>query len=110
MSNSNTSTPTDQWTGYQPNKVAAIAVTIIFIIPATLHLVQMFRRGSAKYMWPFVVGCWFETLGFLARYLSAERPTEEGIFIGTTLLVILGPTWLAATECIRTGGKQATRY
>ncbi|KAL8278650.1 hypothetical protein RQP46_008942 [Phenoliferia psychrophenolica] len=58
----------------------------------------MFKR-RAFYMWPFFLGCWYETIGYLLRYINAKQGLHDNVTaleICTILPILLGPSFMAA--------------
>lgn len=81
---------------YEPNKAAAIVFAIAFGLSAVYHLFQMIR-GRAWFYTSFTIGSIMMTLGYAARFLSANSPTELNLYIAQSLFIILPPSLYAAT-------------
>ncbi|EGC29551.1 hypothetical protein DICPUDRAFT_95921 [Dictyostelium purpureum] len=90
--------------GYEPSQGLSIAAIICFSL-TTLILTFL----SIKYKkWYFLVACVagaVQTIGYGIRITSAENPHELGIYIATTLLILLPPTAFAAVFLFAQLGK-----
>lgn len=58
-------------------------------------------RSGLIQMWPFALGCWGETAGYIVRRFSADHQTGRGLglqyYIGQELALLLSPALFAAT-------------
>ncbi|KAI4671230.1 uncharacterized protein J4E88_009263 [Alternaria novae-zelandiae] len=81
---------------YEPSKVGAILFAVLFGLSTIYHLFQMIR-GRAWFYTAFVIGSIMMTIGYAARYLSAQSPSELMPYIMQSLFIILPPSLYAAT-------------
>ncbi|KAF2855746.1 RTA1-domain-containing protein [Plenodomus tracheiphilus IPT5] len=83
---------------YDPSFPLAVAFIALFAIPSILHFWLLFRHRS-WYFIPFLVGCLFEAVGYAFRALSAKETPDWTTtpYIGQQLLLLLGPTFFAAS-------------
>ncbi|CEN60563.1 Putative RTA1 like protein [Aspergillus calidoustus] len=83
---------------YYPSEAAAILFTILFAITTFVHLYQLFRHRTWFFI-PFVIGGFFEWVGYIGRILSShESPNwSMGPYIQQTLLLLLAPALFAAS-------------
>ncbi|KAL2130770.1 hypothetical protein VTI74DRAFT_5969 [Chaetomium olivicolor] len=83
---------------YDPNLAANVVFSVIFAVAAVGHVFLLVRR-KIWYFIPFVVGCLFETVGYIGRVIAAtEAPNFSlGTYILQTLLILLGPALFAAS-------------
>ncbi|EAL89024.1 hypothetical protein KXW98_007644 [Aspergillus fumigatus] len=89
---------------YYPSKAAAILFTILFLITTFVHLYQLFRRRTWFFI-PFVIGGFFEWVGYLGRILSSQESPNwsMGPYIQQTLLLLLAPALFAASVYMMLG-------
>ncbi|KAI2463143.1 RTA1 like protein [Annulohypoxylon bovei var. microspora] len=92
------STPTFVFYRYKPSIVAAILFIILFAISALLHIGVLVRKRT-WYFIPFVIGCLFETVGYVGRAMSSpEYPNfTQNPYIIQSVLLLLGPTLFSAS-------------
>ncbi|KAI0880918.1 RTA1 like protein [Annulohypoxylon maeteangense] len=83
---------------YKPSMVAAVIFIILFAISTLVHIVMLIRKRT-WYFIPFVIGCLFETVGYIGRALSSpEYPNfTTKPYIIQSVLLLLGPTLYAAS-------------
>ncbi|OJJ97239.1 hypothetical protein ASPACDRAFT_53997 [Aspergillus aculeatus ATCC 16872] len=83
---------------YDPSYAAAIIFTIGFLVTGLGHTWQATRSGS-RFMTPFIIGIAFETLGYALRAVSAKQTPNWSVapYAGQSLLLLLGPSLLAAS-------------
>ncbi|KAI1098456.1 RTA1 like protein [Jackrogersella minutella] len=83
---------------YKPSMVAAIIFIACFAISALIHTGVLIRKRT-WYFIPFVVGCLFETVGYVGRALSSPQyPNFTKVpYIIQSVLLLLGPTLLSAS-------------
>ncbi|RAK79658.1 RTA1 domain-containing protein [Aspergillus fijiensis CBS 313.89] len=83
---------------YDPSYAAAVIFTIGFLITGVGHIWQATRSGS-RFMTPFIIGIAFETLGYALRAVSAKQTPNWSVapYAGQSLLLLLGPSLLAAS-------------
>ncbi|KAF3066399.1 Protein RTA1 [Daldinia childiae] len=91
-------TPSFVFYRYQPSMAAAVIFIIIFAISSILHVKVLFQK-RIWYFIPFVVGCLFETVGYVGRAMSSrEYPNfTKNPYIIQSILLLLGPTLFAAS-------------
>ncbi|KAI9714186.1 MAG: hypothetical protein M1828_001201 [Chrysothrix sp. TS-e1954] len=100
-STNTTSSPSDSQQGeyqYDPSKVAAIIFLALFLLTTMVHMAQMIR-GRHWFFIPFLIGGFFEWIGYAARTVNAfETPNWDlGAYIVQDLLILLAPAFFAAT-------------
>jgi len=92
---------TGSFYAYDPSTSIPIIFAGVFAVIFVAHAFLAFRASAYGYMWAFVLGSLGETLGYAARYLSVKKPTVaqggKGLYILTTLFIILSPSFLAAS-------------
>ncbi|KAF3402544.1 hypothetical protein DPV78_004250 [Talaromyces pinophilus] len=83
---------------YYPSEVAAIIFTVLFALATFAHLYQLFRHRTWFFI-PFVIGGFFEWVGYIGRILSSnESPNWSlGPYIQQTILILLAPALFAAS-------------
>ncbi|KAI0098500.1 RTA1 like protein [Daldinia grandis] len=83
---------------YKPSMAAAVIFIIVFAISSLLH-VKVLVQKRIWYFIPFVIGCLFETIGYIGRAMSSpEYPNfTKNPYIIQSILLLLGPTLLAAS-------------
>ncbi|KAL6229742.1 hypothetical protein BDW75DRAFT_245451 [Aspergillus navahoensis] len=83
---------------YYPSEAAAILFTVLFAITTFIHLYQLSRHRTWFFI-PFVIGGFFEWVGYIGRILSGqESPSwSMGPYIQQTLLLLLAPALFAAS-------------
>lgn len=75
---------------------AAAIFTVLFAISTVLHCVQSIQK-RAWFMTPFIIGGFFETVGYIGRISSSNDPHARTPFILQTLLILLAPALFAAS-------------
>ncbi|KAI1442570.1 RTA1 like protein [Annulohypoxylon stygium] len=97
MADSNSAT-TFVFYRYKPSMAAAVIFIILFAISALIHIVMLIRKRT-WYFIPFVIGCLFETVGYIGRAMSSpEYPNfTTNPYIIQSVLLLLGPTLYAAS-------------
>ncbi|KAF2177067.1 RTA1-domain-containing protein [Zopfia rhizophila CBS 207.26] len=81
---------------YDPSFAAAAIFTVLFLITTILHMYQSFQKRS-WFLIPFIIGGWFETIGYMGRIISAKDKLSLGPYVMQTLLLLLGPALFAAS-------------
>ncbi|KAJ5335912.1 hypothetical protein MYU51_020259 [Penicillium brevicompactum] len=83
---------------YNPSAGAAVAFAAVFGLTTVIHIWQL-GRSRAWYFIPFLIGCFFETFGYLARYASAEETPNWTTkpYIAQSLMLLLAPAFFAAS-------------
>ncbi|RKK65420.1 hypothetical protein BFJ69_g16301 [Fusarium oxysporum] len=83
---------------YDPSLAAAIIFIIAFIATTTLHCYQLLRTRT-WFMIPFIVGGFFECIGYIGRAIShTETPDWTlGPYLIQTLLLLVAPALFAAS-------------
>ncbi|KAH6640189.1 RTA1 like protein-domain-containing protein [Chaetomium tenue] len=83
---------------YDPNLAANIVFIVLFAGVSIGHAVLLFRRRTWSFI-PFLIGCIFETIGYIGRAISAQENPDYSLnaYILQTLLILLGPALLAAS-------------
>ncbi|KAL4925654.1 RTA1 domain-containing protein [Aspergillus undulatus] len=83
---------------YYPSEAAAILFTVLFAINTFIHVYQLFRH-RAWFFIPFVIGGFFEWVGYVGRILSSQESPNwsMGPYIQQTILLLLAPALFAAS-------------
>ncbi|CAM1502691.1 Fc.00g074670.m01.CDS01 [Cosmosporella sp. VM-42] len=83
---------------YNPSMPAACIFIVVFGISAILHTYQLIRNRT-WYFIPFLIGCLFETIGYIGRALSAKEAPDftKNPYIIQSILLLLGPALYAAS-------------
>ncbi|KAL0935967.1 rta1 domain-containing protein [Colletotrichum truncatum] len=83
---------------YEPSMVAAVIFIGVFGISALLHIWQL-TRARTWYFIPFVIGCFFEAVGYVGRAMSAKEAPDytKNPYIIQSILLLLGPALFAAS-------------
>ncbi|KAF7128324.1 hypothetical protein CNMCM5793_002866 [Aspergillus hiratsukae] len=81
---------------YEPSLAAAIVFSVLFNITTLAHVYQRVKSGS-KYMNPFIVGGFFQVIGYGCRATSHFFESSTTLYAIQTLLVLLAPTLYAAS-------------
>ncbi|KAE9574434.1 Protein RTA1 [Colletotrichum fructicola] len=83
---------------YEPSMVAAVIFIGVFGISGLLHIWQLIRART-WYFIPFVIGCLFETVGYLGRAMSSQEAPDYTLnpYIMQSILLLLGPALFAAS-------------
>ncbi|KAL5003686.1 RTA1 like protein-domain-containing protein [Aspergillus recurvatus] len=83
---------------YYPSEAAAILFTVLFVLTTMVHLYQLLRHRTWFFI-PFVVGGFFEWVGYVGRILSSQESPNwsMGPYIQQTLLLLLAPALFAAS-------------
>lgn len=83
---------------YQPSLLLEIFFAVAFFCTMMLHTVQMIQSRSWFFL-PFVLGGYFECIGFVARALliNLTYSWQLGLHITETLLLLLAPTLFAGS-------------
>ncbi|KAL4936591.1 hypothetical protein BDV06DRAFT_233298 [Aspergillus oleicola] len=83
---------------YSPSFPAAVCFAIGFGTSAAIHLWQAYHNRT-KFMSPFVIGTILESLGYIARMISAKQTPDwsVGPYALQSLLLLLAPPLLAAS-------------
>ncbi|TPX13402.1 uncharacterized protein E0L32_006132 [Thyridium curvatum] len=81
---------------YIPNRPAAVIFTIIFVIITGYHTYLLFRR-RLWFVIPFVVGGYFEVIGYLGRILAYDKTGELIPYLLQSIFLLLAPVLFAAT-------------
>ncbi|KAI9694680.1 MAG: hypothetical protein M1822_000296 [Bathelium mastoideum] len=90
---------------YEPSMPAAIIFAILFALTTILHTYQIVRSRT-WFMFPFVIGGIFETVGYIGRTLSASEnpgPYDKIPYIIQSLLLLLAPLFFAASVYMELG-------
>ncbi|KAL4904639.1 hypothetical protein BDW74DRAFT_168252 [Aspergillus multicolor] len=89
---------------YNPSLGAAVLFTILFLIASAIHTYQALRTRT-WFLIAFVLGGYFECIGYIGRAVSAtESPTFSlGPYITQTLLLLIAPTLFAASIYMELG-------
>ncbi|ORY06504.1 RTA1 like protein-domain-containing protein [Clohesyomyces aquaticus] len=81
---------------YHPSLVAAAIFTVLFGLTTFFHVYQTIRLRS-WFMIAFIIGGFFETVGYIGRILSSNDQWNLNPFIMQTLLLLLAPALFAAS-------------
>ncbi|KAF4630604.1 hypothetical protein G7Y89_g7529 [Cudoniella acicularis] len=95
----NSTTPADgkfAFYEYNPSIAAAGIFAILFLITTIIHIFQAAKKKTV-YLVPFLIGGCFEWIGYATRIVSAKNQTSLGIYIISTLGLLLAPALFAAS-------------
>ncbi|KAF4445454.1 hypothetical protein F53441_10796 [Fusarium austroafricanum] len=81
---------------YNPSLAAAIVSVAIFAILSVLHVWRLIRV-RAYYFTPFVVGGFFETIGYCGRIWSHYDKLSVGGFVLQAIPILVAPALFAAS-------------
>ncbi|CAG8902465.1 unnamed protein product [Penicillium egyptiacum] len=83
---------------YSPSLAAAIIFTVLFGLTTFAHLYQLARHRTWFFI-PFVIGGFFEWVGYVGRILSSKESPNwtMGPYIQQSLLLLLAPALFAAS-------------
>ncbi|PHH55122.1 Protein RTA1 [Ceratocystis fimbriata CBS 114723] len=83
---------------YDPSFAAAVVFTIGFLLSSLVHAFQIVKTKSWFFI-PFLMGSIFEVIGYACRGIGAKETPDwsMGPFIMQSLLLLLGPTFYAAS-------------
>ncbi|KAF2261253.1 RTA1-domain-containing protein [Lojkania enalia] len=83
---------------YNPSFAAAVTFVVFFTI-ASIRYGQLLIKNRTWYFVPFLIGCTFEAIGYVARAISAKQTPNWNLkpYIMHSLLTLLGPTFYAAS-------------
>ncbi|TLD09535.1 hypothetical protein PspLS_11836 [Pyricularia sp. CBS 133598] len=83
---------------YAPSLPAATIFIIVFTLSTVWHIKQLVQSRT-WYFLPFIIGCLFETIGYVGRAISStESPNfTKNPYIIQSVLLLLGPTLFAAS-------------
>ncbi|KAM0718192.1 hypothetical protein Q7P37_006524 [Cladosporium fusiforme] len=83
---------------YDPNLGAAVFFVILFAAVSILHTYQYIATRT-WFFTAFIVGCWFEVIGFIARCVAAQQSPNwsVGVYTIHTILVLVAPSVFAAS-------------
>ncbi|KAM3414324.1 hypothetical protein BST61_g10971 [Cercospora zeina] len=90
---------------YNPSLAGAIIFALLFLTTTALHTHQLFRTRT-WYMLPFLVGGFFELIGYIARAISSSQKRDEctlGPYIVQSTLILVAPALLAASVYMHLG-------
>ncbi|KAI9738352.1 MAG: hypothetical protein M1834_008850 [Cirrosporium novae-zelandiae] len=81
---------------YDPSMGAAVLFVILFFATTHLHVFQTIRRKT-WYLIPFIVGGYFEWIGYIGRGMSSKDPQDMSPYIMQTILLLIAPALFAAS-------------
>ncbi|KAJ6119863.1 RTA1 domain protein [Penicillium sp. IBT 18751x] len=83
---------------YDPSGGAAVPFAALFGLATVIHVVRMIRARS-WFMIPFTIGCVFETIGYVCRYVNSAQTPDWTLlpYVGQSLLILLAPALFAAS-------------
>ncbi|KAK6364133.1 hypothetical protein LTS17_012486 [Exophiala oligosperma] len=89
---------------YDPTMAGAVLFIILFALVTFLHTYQLLRTRT-WYFIPFVIGGYFEWVGYIGRALSSHQTPNWtlGPFILQTLLILIAPALFAASMYMELG-------
>ncbi|KAF2211356.1 hypothetical protein CERZMDRAFT_43551 [Cercospora zeae-maydis SCOH1-5] len=90
---------------YTPSLAGAIIFALLFLVTTALHTYQLFRTRT-WYMLPFLVGGFFELIGYIARAISSTQERDNwtlGPYIVQSTLILVAPALLAASVYMHLG-------
>ncbi|KAF2188337.1 RTA1-domain-containing protein [Zopfia rhizophila CBS 207.26] len=80
---------------YEPNVPVAITAAVLFTLVSLILIYQYFRYRS-WFFWTMIIGVLMEAVGYIARIPSAQNTHKDTPFLISFLLILLGPSFLAA--------------
>lgn len=83
---------------YNPSMAAAVIFIAAFAIGSATHIFLLIKKRT-WYFIPFIIGCLFESVGYVGRALAAKQAPNftTNPYIIQSLLILLGPTLMAAS-------------
>ncbi|OKL63501.1 hypothetical protein UA08_01558 [Talaromyces atroroseus] len=89
---------------YNPSISAAVIFILLFLAATLLHLYQLFRT-RAWFLIPFIVGGFFEWIGYVGRAISHTQTPDWtlGPYLLQTLLLLVAPALFAASIYMELG-------
>ncbi|KAK3315874.1 RTA1 like protein-domain-containing protein [Apodospora peruviana] len=83
---------------YDPSLAGNVVFIVLFSLATIGHGVLMIRHKT-WYFIPFLIGCLFESIGYIGRAIQAQESPDwtTGPYIMQTLTILLGPTLYAAS-------------
>ncbi|PNP77035.1 hypothetical protein FNYG_09648 [Fusarium nygamai] len=81
---------------YDPSLPAAVVSTVVFAVLSVLHTWRLIRV-RAYYFTPFVVGGFFETVGYAGRIWSHFDKLSVGGFVLQAIPILVAPALFAAS-------------
>ncbi|RKL50788.1 hypothetical protein BFJ72_g241 [Fusarium proliferatum] len=81
---------------YDPSLPAAVVSTVVFAVLSILHTWRLIRV-RAYYFTPFVVGGFFETVGYAGRIWSHFEKLSVGGFVLQAIPILVAPALFAAS-------------
>ncbi|KAJ3049588.1 hypothetical protein HK097_009441 [Rhizophlyctis rosea] len=82
--------------GYNPSVPASIVAAVIFFVIGLLHAWRT-ARFRTLYMVPMTVGCFMETVGYIARIFSRNKPNSIPLYATQFGLIVIAPILFAAS-------------
>ncbi|ENH75914.1 Protein RTM1 [Fusarium oxysporum f. sp. cubense race 1] len=80
---------------YQPSKILALVVCVLFAVLTIVHLWNIVRYRK-WFCLTLVLGGLFETAGLAARIYSTDHLRDQGSYGTQTLLILLAPIFFSA--------------
>ncbi|KAH9208746.1 putative RTA1 domain protein [Leptodontidium sp. 2 PMI_412] len=90
---------------FEPSLAAAIIIISLFALTTILHTWQLFRT-RVWFAVPFVLGGYFEIIGYVGRALSAKEDPGYwtiGPYVIQAILILVAPALFAATIYMQLG-------
>ncbi|KAJ4361239.1 hypothetical protein N0V95_002057 [Ascochyta clinopodiicola] len=83
---------------YNPSFGAAVTFVALFSIASIRHIQLLIKKKTWAFI-PFLIGCPFEAIGYVARAMSARQSPDWTLkpYIMQSLLTLLGPIFYAAS-------------
>ncbi|KAF5549784.1 Rtm1p [Fusarium mexicanum] len=81
---------------YDPSLPAAVVSTVVFAVLSVLHTWRLIRV-RAYYFTPFVIGGFFETIGYAGRIWSHFDKLSVGAFVLQAIPILVAPALFAAS-------------
>ncbi|GFZ47601.1 hypothetical protein JCM24511_05345 [Saitozyma sp. JCM 24511] len=76
---------------YAPNKGAPIAFAILFLLSGIVHLYECYRLKCFKVAGLLIWASCLFTAGFITRAIGAHHDANEGMYIASTVLLLIAP-------------------
>ncbi|KAE8440858.1 hypothetical protein EG329_006375 [Mollisiaceae sp. DMI_Dod_QoI] len=89
---------------YYPSLAAAVIFIVLFLCTTSFHLYQLLRTRT-WYFIPFVIGGFFEWIGYIGRAISSQQSPNWtiGPYLIQTLLLLLAPAVFSASIYMELG-------
>ncbi|GAD98417.1 hypothetical protein PVAR5_7109 [Paecilomyces variotii No. 5] len=94
------------WKAYQynPSMAAAVIFIILFLSATLLHTFHLFRTRTWFFI-PFVIGGYFESIGYIGRAISSQQSPNWtlGPYVTQSTLLLIAPALFSASIYMELG-------